>query len=329
MSDALAIIKSKADLINRIIFLANRSFWVSYHIYDRIAEQTIVERHLERLVDLREKEIKYLTNKQNMPTTTITNRIDQLFETRKSSIVSIYFTAGFPHLEDTVPILQHLQGARADMIEIGMPFSDPVADGPTIQHSSTVALRNGMTLNLLFEQLKNIRETVHLPLLLMGYLNPVMQFGVEKFCQKCQETGIDGLIIPDLPMQEYIDEYKTLFEQYGLYNIFLISPQTSEARIREIDAHSSGFIYMVSSASITGARGHITEAQESYFRRVAAMKLKNPTLIGFGISNRETFEQACAHAPGAIIGSAFVNLLKESKNLQADIKQFVQSVKER
>jgi tryptophan synthase alpha chain len=262
-----------------------------------------------------------------MPTTTTTNRIDHLFETKKNNILSIYFTAGFPKLEDTVSILQYLQEAGADMVEIGIPFSDPVADGPTIQHSSTVALRNGMTLNLLFEQIKNIRKSVHIPLLLMGYLNPVMQYGMEKFCQKCQETGIDGLIIPDLPLQEYMDEYKTLFEQYGLYNIFLISPQTSEERIRQIDQHSSGFIYMVSSASITGAKGSITDEQVAYFKRVAQMGLNNPSVIGFGISNHETFERACTYASGAIIGSAFVNLLKESKNLKEDIKQFVRSVK--
>lgn len=262
-----------------------------------------------------------------MSATTTTNRIDQLFETKEGNILSIYFTAGFPELEDTMPIIEHLQEAGVDMIEIGMPFSDPVADGPSIQYSGTKALQNGMSLNLLFEQLEKIRESIDIPLLLMGYLNPVMQYGIEKFCQKCQEIGIDGLILPDLPMQEYVEEYKTLFEQYGLYNIFLISPQTSEARIREIDENSSGFIYMVSSSSITGARGHITEAQQNYFKRVAAMQLKNPTIIGFGISNHETFEQACAYASGAIIGSAFVNLLKESKGLKTDIARFVHSVK--
>ena len=264
-----------------------------------------------------------------MPTTTTKNRIDHLFETKKANILSIYFTAGFPKLEDTGPIIHHLQEAGADMVEIGIPFSDPVADGPTIQHSGTVALQNGMTVNLLFEQIKNVRQNIEIPLLLMGYLNPVMQYGMEKFCQKCQETGIDGLIIPDLPLQEYIDEYQALFEQYGLYNIFLISPQTAEGRIRQIDRHSSGFIYMVSSASITGAKGNITEEQEAYFRRVADMHLKNPALIGFGISNRETFKRACAHAAGAIIGSAFVNLLKDSNNLKEDIKGFVKSLKEK
>lgn len=262
-----------------------------------------------------------------MPATTTTNRIDHLFETKKNNIFSIYFTAGFPKLEDTVSILQYLQESGTDMVEIGIPFSDPVADGPTIQHSSTIALHNGMTLNLLFEQIKNIRQSVHIPLLLMGYLNPVMQYGMEKFCQKCQETGIDGLIIPDLPLQEYMDEYKILFEQYGLYNIFLISPQTSEERIKQIDQHSSGFIYMVSSASITGAKGNITASQETYFQRVAQMGLDNPTVIGFGISNYETFERACAHASGAIIGSAFINLLKDSNHLKEDINQFVRSVK--
>ena len=262
--------------------------------------------------------------------TITTNRIDHLFETKGNNILSIYFTAGFPKLEDTVSIIQHLQEAGADMIEIGIPFSDPVADGPTIQESGSVALHNGMTVNLLFEQIKNIRQNIDIPLLLMGYLNPVIQYGMEKFCQKCQETGIDGLIIPDLPLQEYLDEYKALFEQYGLYNIFLISPQTSEERIRQIDQHSSGFIYMVSSASITGAKGNITDEQEAYFKRVADMNLRNPTLIGFGISNHETFEKACVHASGAIIGSAFINLLKDSdNNLKEDIKGFVEAVKGR
>jgi len=261
-----------------------------------------------------------------MPTIT-TNRIDQLFETKKENILSVYFTAGFPELEDTVPVMQHLQEAGADIIEIGMPFSDPVADGPTIQESSTIALNNGMTLKLLFEQIEDIRKTVDIPILLMGYLNPVIQYGMENFCQKCQEVGIDGLILPDLPLQEYVEEYKALFEQHGLHNIFLISPQTSEERIRQIDENSHGFIYMVSSASITGAKGDITEEQKAYFKRVSEMNLKNPTLIGFGISNRETFQQACAHSSGAIIGSAFIKLLKESKDLEADIKQFVQSVK--
>lgn len=256
-----------------------------------------------------------------------TNRIDQLFQEKQGDILSVYYTAGFPELEDTVRIAQYLEEAGADLIEIGMPFSDPLADGPTIQQSGTQALNNGMTIKKLFEQIKDIRSTVNIPIILMGYLNPVMQYGLEKFCQQCQQSGIDALILPDLPMQEYLDEYKELFESYGLYNIFLISPQTSEARIRLIDDNSHGFIYMVSSASITGAKSGITEEQIAYFKRVEAMQLKHPTLIGFGISNHETFSKACEHASGAIIGSAFIKVLEKSQNLQQDILQYVKEVK--
>ncbi len=255
------------------------------------------------------------------------NRIDQVFEEKEESILSVYYTAGFPALNDTVRIAEYLEKAGADFIEIGMPFSDPLADGPTIQDSSTQALHNGMSLKLLFEQLRDVRQSVSLPMILMGYMNPVMQFGVENFCQHCQQVGVDALILPDLPMQEYLNEYKELFESYGLYNIFLITPQTSEARIRLIDEHSHGFIYMVSSASITGAKSNITEEQLAYFDRIRAMKLKNPTLIGFGISNYETFSHACSYANGAIIGSAFIKVLQESNDLEKSITQFITSVK--
>lgn len=256
-----------------------------------------------------------------------TNRIDQLFQEKQGDILSVYYTAGFPELNDTVRIAQYLEEAGADLIEIGMPFSDPLADGPTIQQSSLQALNNGMTIKLLFEQLQEIRATVNIPIILMGYLNPAMQYGLEKFCQQCQQVGIDALILPDLPMQEYLEEYKELFESYGLYNIFLISPQTSEARIRLIDENTHGFIYMVSSASITGAKSGISEEQIAYFKRVQAMELKHPTLIGFGISNHETFSKACAHASGAIIGSAFIKVLERSKDLPQDVQKYVQEVK--
>ncbi len=262
-----------------------------------------------------------------MSSTLTTNRIDQVFQEKNGNILSVYFTAGFPQLNDTVTIMQSLQEAGADIIEIGVPFSDPVADGPTIQNSDTVALANGMSLNLLFEQIKDIRKTVHIPLIMMGYLNPIMQYGIERFCQSCQSVGIDGLIIPDLPVQEYLDEYKEIFEARGLYNIFLISPQTSENRIRQIDAQSKGFIYMVSSASITGAKSGISEEQVAYFERVKNMQLNNPALIGFGISNHETFSKACAYASGAIIGSAFIKMLENSADLQTDIRDFIHSVK--
>lgn len=255
------------------------------------------------------------------------NRIDQVFEEKKEGILSVYYTAGFPELNDTVRIAEYLEKAGADFIEIGMPFSDPLADGPTIQQSSLQALQNGMSLKLLFEQLRDVRQSVRIPVILMGYMNPVMQFGVENFCKHCQQVGVDALILPDLPMQEYLNEYKELFESYGLYNIFLITPQTSEARIRLIDEHSHGFIYMVSSASITGARSDISDEQITYFERVKAMELSNPTLIGFGISNHETFSRACSYANGAIIGSAFIKTLGESKDLEQDITHFISSVK--
>lgn len=255
-----------------------------------------------------------------------THRIDQLFQQKKENILSVYYTAGFPQLDDTVRIAKYLQQAGADLIEIGMPYSDPLADGPTIQDSSQLALDNGMSIKVLLEQLQGIREKIDIPLILMGYLNPVIQYGVEKFCKQCQQIGIDALIVPDLPMQAYLDEYKELFESYGLYNIFLITPQTSEERIRLIDEHSHGFIYMVSSASVTGAKGNITEQQIAYFNRIQAMQLRHPQLIGFGISNQETFQQACHYAQGAIIGSAFIKVLSESKNLKQDIADFIDLV---
>jgi len=255
-----------------------------------------------------------------------THRIDQLFQQKKGNILSVYYTAGFPQLDNTVRVAAYLQQAGADLIEIGMPYSDPLADGPTIQDSSQRALDSGMSIKVLLEQLQDIRSTVDIPLILMGYLNPVIQYGVEKFCEQCQHIGVDALIIPDLPMQAYLNEYKELFESYGLYNIFLITPQTSEERIRLIDEHSHGFIYMVSSASVTGAKGNITEQQIDYFNRIQAMQLRHPQLIGFGISNQETFQQACQYAQGAIIGSAFIKVLADSKDLKKDITAFIDSI---
>jgi tryptophan synthase alpha chain len=262
-----------------------------------------------------------------MPATLTKNRIRQLFETKKERILSVYFTAGFPRLQDTMTIVRELQDAGADIVEVGIPYSDPVADGPTIQESNKIALDNGISLKIIFEQLKEMRREISIPIILMGYINPVLQFGVEAFCKKCIETGIDGVILPDLPMQEYQDEYKEIFERHGLLNIFLITPQTSDERIREIDSNSNGFIYMVSSASTTGAKGGISSDQVQYFKRVQAMKLNNPTLIGFGISNNATFNQACEQASGAIIGSAFINLLRQSRDYKKDISTFIKSVK--
>ncbi len=254
------------------------------------------------------------------------NRIDQAFIDKKKDLLNVYFTAGYPNLNDTLEIAKGIEKGGADLIEIGIPFSDPVADGPTIQESSTKALASGMTLKLLFEQLKDLRKDVTLPVLLMGYINPVMQYGFEAFCQKCQEVGVDGLILPDLPMYEYEEMYKAVLEKYGLYNVFLITPQTSEERIRKIDELSKGFIYMVSSASTTGAKSGISEEQIEYFERVKAMNLKNKLLIGFGISNHETFSKACSYADGAIIGSAFIKLVTVDAS-SSNIQQYIQSVK--
>ena len=252
------------------------------------------------------------------------NRIDQKFQEDKK-LLSIYFSAGYPSLEDTVPILKNLQATGVDMVEIGLPFSDPLADGPTIQESSTQALRNGMTTEKLFTQLENIREHIDIPLVLMGYFNPMMQYGIEKFCQRCEAFGIDGLIIPDLPVDVYHEDYKALFDQHGLYNMFLITPQTPEERIRYIDQVSNGFIYMVSSAAVTGAQSSFGNTQTDYFQRIANMNLNTPTVVGFGISNAQTYEAASSHSRGAIIGSAFIKFLeKEGVNKIGD---FVQSIR--
>ena len=252
------------------------------------------------------------------------NRINQKFQEDKK-LLSIYFSAGHPNLEDTVPILKNLQAAGVDMVEIGLPFSDPLADGPTIQESSTKALKNGMTTEKLFSQLENIREHITIPLVLMGYFNPMMQYGIEKFCQRCEAIGIDGLIIPDLPVDVYHEEYKSLFDQHGLYNMFLITPQTPEERIRYIDKVSNGFIYMVSSASVTGAKNTFGQTQTDYFDRIAKMELSTPTVVGFGISNAETYQAATAHSKGAIIGSAFIQFLE--KECVDKIGDFVSSIR--
>ena len=252
------------------------------------------------------------------------NRINQTLNQDKK-LLSIYFTAGFPQLEDTVPILEQLQEADVDMIELGLPFSDPLADGPTIQESSTQALRNGMTTDKLFTQLEGIRARIHVPLIVMGYFNPMMQYGVERFCKRCQEVGIDGLIIPDLPADVYQTQYQSLFQQYGLLNMFLITPQTPDERIRYIDQVSEGFIYMVSSAATTGAQGSFGDTQQHYFQRIADMKLQSKLLVGFGISNAETYQSAVAHSQGAIIGSAFIKHLEANGN--QSVQAFVKTIR--
>lgn len=252
------------------------------------------------------------------------NRINQKLQ-EDHKLLSIYFTAGYPNTEDTEKIIIDLEKSGVDFIEIGLPFSDPLADGPTIQESSTKALKNGMTTSKLFEQLKDIRGKVEIPLIIMGYFNPILQYGVEEFCKKCQETGIDGLIIPDLPVDVYHEKYQELFETYGLRNIFLITPQTSDERIRFIDSVSNGFIYMVSSASVTGSTSGFGEETRAYFKRVNNLKLKNPQIVGFGIKDNETFDQATEYAKGAIIGSAFIKYVNE--NGISDVASFVQNIK--
>lgn len=251
------------------------------------------------------------------------NRINKALQSNKK-LLSIYFSAGYPNLNDTSTIIKNLEQSGVDMIEIGLPFSDPLADGPTIQDSSTKALKNGMTTQLLFDQLKNIRQTVSIPLIIMGYFNPMLQYGVEAFCKTCQDIGIDGLIIPDLPVEVYNEHYKATFEKYGLINVFLITPQTSVERIQFIDSISNGFIYMVSSASVTGSKSGFGDEQTAYFKRIADMNLKNPQIVGFGISNNETFTQATQYAKGAIIGSAFIKHLT-SKGAN-NSSQFVKSI---
>ena len=253
------------------------------------------------------------------------NRINQKLKENKK-LLSIYFTAGYPKIDDTVSIIQNLEKSGVDMIEIGLPFSDPLADGPTIQASSTQALKNGMTTEVLFDQLKDIRQSVSIPLIIMGYFNPMLQYGVEAFCKKCKELGIDGLIIPDLPVDVYHDQYKSIFEKYGLINVFLITPQTSDQRIRYIDSVSNGFIYMVSSASTTGTRSGFGEEQTNYFKRIADMNLNNTQIVGFGISNNKTFKQATAYAKGAIIGSAFIKHLTNNgiKKIDSFVKEILE-----
>ena len=252
------------------------------------------------------------------------NRIHQKLA-EDGKLLSLYFTAGYPSLKDTVQIIQDLEKSGVDMIEIGLPFSDPLADGPTIQESSTAALKNGMTTAKLFEQLKDIRQTVSIPLVVMGYFNPMLQYGVEAFCKKCQEIGIDGLIMPDLPLDVYEADYKSIFEKYGLINVFLITPQTGDERIHEIDAASDGFIYMVSSASVTGSKSGFGNEQTEYFERIAKMNLKNPLIVGFGIKDAETFQQATKSTKGAIIGSAFIKHL--TTNGVDKVEEFIRKIR--
>lgn len=253
-------------------------------------------------------------------------RIKKLFENKQQRILNVYCTAGYPQLNSTVDVMRYLQSNGADLIELGMPYSDPLADGPIIQASSTKALKNGMTLSKLFSQLKDFRTQIHVPVVLMGYLNPLLQYGFENFCAKAEEVGIDGLIIPDIPIFEYEKEYMEIIKRHHLDFIFLITPETSEERIRKLDKLSSGFLYVVSSSSITGADKDFSSV-ENYLKKLKAMNLNNPTLVGFGIKDKQTFQTACKYANGAIIGSAYIKAI-ESSNTEEATKKFLEGVLE-
>jgi tryptophan synthase alpha chain len=255
------------------------------------------------------------------------NRIEKLFSNKKENILSIYFTAGFPSLNDTLPIIKELDLAGVDMIEIGMPFSDPVADGPVIQRSSEKALRNGMSLNILFKQIEKVRTVTDIPLIIMGYINPFFRFGMENFINKCRETGIDGTIIPDLPVEEYLGSYASLYDLNGIFNIFLVSPQTPVERIVYLNSISKGFLYLVSTSSTTGVKKGFNNSQTAYFSRVRDLNLSTPALIGFGISDKSAFEQACEYSSGAIIGSAFIRTLDEGGDLAGKTERFIRFIR--
>ncbi len=251
------------------------------------------------------------------------NRIDQLFASKRRDIVSVYYPAGFPSLDDTLTILDQLQNQGVDMVELGIPFSDPMADGVVIQQAATQSLANGMSLKLLFNQIGSMREKITIPVILMGYLNPIMHFGFEAFCKECQRVGVDGVIIPDLPYKEYMDSFKSVADAYEIKVVMFISPETSEERIRLIDANTSGFIYMVSSAGTTGARSQFAGSSDGYFQRVDAMDLSNPRMIGFGVSSPETFSAACSASAGAIVGSHFVKLLASEPSVECAVTKLL------
>jgi tryptophan synthase alpha chain len=255
------------------------------------------------------------------------NRISKLLTSKKTNILSIYFTAGYPAIDDTISIIRELDKAGVDMIEIGMPFSDPVADGPVIQRSSETALHNGMSLNILFSQLEKVRDLTDIPLVIMGYINPFFRFGMENFVIRCRETGIDGTIIPDLPVEEYLESYRSLYDENEIFNIFLISPQTPNERICYLDGLSKGFLYMVSSSSTTGSKNGFDNTQTDYFARIRELNLKTSTITGFGISDRNTFKQACNYSSGAIIGSAFIRALDMEGNIKNNIRQFIKTIR--
>ena len=253
------------------------------------------------------------------------SRISELFNQRSEPVLNIYCTAGYPGLDNTVEVMKALQEAGADMMELGMPYSDPLADGPVIQASSSKALENGMTITKLFEQLKNFRNTISLPVLLMGYMNPVMQFGFERFCAEAVEKGIDGLILPDLPIYEFENDYGATIKKCGLDFVFLVTPETSDERIIKLDELSSGFLYAVSSSSTTGNEKDF-DAVEKYLKRLKNMNLKNPVLVGFGIKDRQTFRAACKYSSGALIGTAYIKALEKSKDIGKTTYDFISTI---
>jgi tryptophan synthase alpha chain len=253
------------------------------------------------------------------------NRIDELFKKKHSGVLNVYCTAGFPEADSTVPVMEALQESGADMIELGMPYSDPLADGPVIQESGTRALANGMTIQKLFSDIGGMRSRIHVPVILMGYMNPVLQYGFEKFCEDAAKAGVDGLILPDLPMYEFEKEYKAIIDAHGLKFTFLVTPETSDERVKKLDALSSGFLYAVSSSSTTGNQKGM-EQQTGYFKKLQDMHLKNPVMIGFGIKDKQTFESACKYASGAIIGTAYIKAIGGKKDIKGTTKAFIDGI---
>ena len=253
------------------------------------------------------------------------NRIEELFKKKQTKILNVYCTAGFPRLKDTLTVMRALEKEGADVIELGIPFSDPLADGPVIQHSSTIALQNGMTIKKLFEQLLDFRKEISIPVLLMGYMNPILQYGFEKFCAEASAVGIDGLILPDLPEHEFETEYGAIIKKHGLNFVFLVTPETSEERVKRLDALSSGFLYAVSSSSTTGKDKNMNDVKV-YLQKLKNLKLKNPVFVGFGIKDKQTFETACENANGAFIGTAFIKALENDNDVERATKKFVNEI---
>jgi len=253
------------------------------------------------------------------------NRIEELFKKKQTKILNVYCTAGFPRLKDTLTVMRALEKEGADVIELGMPYSDPLADGPVIQHSSTIALQNGMTIKKLFEQLLDFRKEISVPVLLMGYMNPILQYGFEKFCAEASAVGIDGLILPDLPEHEFETEYGAIIKKYGLNFVFLVTPETSEERVKKLDALSTGFLYAVSSSSTTGKDKNMNDVK-GYLQKLKNLKLKNPVFVGFGIKDKQTFETACENANGAFIGTAFIKALENDNDVERATKKFVNEI---